>query len=77
MKKLIEWVKNSLEEVEGKASSKRLASLACLIFMLCSAVGDQFFGYKPSEFVFESFMYIVCASIFGAGAVSIFKGKAQ
>ena len=78
---MISWLKKTFEDEKGKPSSKRITVFAAILILIQSSIADQYFKKVPTEFVFNSWYYIVIVGIgLTAGVaelITAFKGNKQ
>lgn len=60
--------KQIFEDIDGTLSSKRAATLVCLVLITTAFISNLFFGFKIEEFIYESVVYIAIAGLGFVGA---------
>jgi hypothetical protein len=75
---MIKIILTSFFDQDGKLSAKRCTLFLAVLVMVIMTIGQQFFGFKIEEFVYDSWQSIVitgCGFVGIEKYISIFKGK--
>jgi hypothetical protein len=55
--------KNSFKDVNGNWDGKRITAFVSFCWIMISAIADQFYAKHPTEFIFQTFAWIVIGAL--------------
>lgn len=63
LKRMSNFISNTLHSPEGTASSKRLVTFLCVIVFCVSYIGDLFWDLTVSKEMIDAIQYIIMAGL--------------
>lgn len=54
-----------MQDKHGNYNLRELATLVFILIVIVSWIADQFLGFKIAEYMFYSFVSLICTALFG------------